>query len=191
MCTITILQLEEKFSHLEFHADDMHVYSLYVSNRSNCMLDTQRLLISWLKKNGAFPLYLYISVYDDMNLTEELERQQIIFVKKMIEEQPIFEVKLNDMTDVDKVIGQFFYMSAHSEIMMITTEAVQISMCNSINMLSATMPSEEYIMIVEHDGQGLQLLTTKEEWLQEEGILKSVNGIISENCKEKYYGLTK
>src|SRR5699024_2292687 len=164
MRTITILQLEEKFSHLEFHADNMHVYSLYVSNGSDCMEETQHFLISWLHKNGSFPLYLYISSYDDMNLTEELHKQNIIFQKKLLEQQPIFEVKLNTADEMEKVLTQFFCMSAHSEIMMLTTEAVQISLQNSINMFHATVPQDEYIMIVEHDGQGLQLLTTKEKW---------------------------
>ncbi|MEJ8777846.1 hypothetical protein [Pseudogracilibacillus sp. ICA-222130] len=192
MRTLTILELEEKFSHVQVHTNNMRIFSLLVSDAKNTMLETKQFILNWLKENGQFPMYIYMSAYDDgMNVTNDLKRKSIDVKERTTDIQAMFKIKLTEKSHIEAVIGEYFCMSSHSELMIIATPSVEITMSDTMHIASATIPEGEFIIIIEHDGQGLQLLTSKQEWFSKEGLEQTILKLKDYTYTINYYGLTK
>lgn len=191
MRTLTILELEEKFSHVQLHTNDMRIFSLLVSDAKNTMLETKQFILKWLEENGQFPMFIYMNAYDDMDLANDLKRKNIDIKEKMVDTQAMFKIKLTEKSHIEAVIGEYFCMSSHSELMIITSPSVEITMSDTMHIASAMIPENEFVIIVEHDGQGLQLLTTKQEWFSKEGLEQTISKLKDHTYTINYYGLTK
>lgn len=191
MRTLTILELEEKFSHVQLHTSNMRIFSLLVSDAKNTMLETKQFILKWLEENGQFPMFIYLNAYDDMDLTNDLKRKNIDVNETTTNTQAMFKIKLTEKSHIEAVIGEYFCMSSHSELMIIATPSVEITMSDTMHIASATIPEGEFIIIIEHDGQGLQLLTSKQEWFSKEGLEQTILKLKDYTYTINYYGLTK
>ena len=191
MRTLTILELEEKFSHVQLHTSNMRIFSLLVSDAKNTMLETKQFILKWLEENGQFPMFIYLNAYDDMDLANDLKRKNIDIKEKTVDTQAMFKIKLTEKSHIEAIIGEYFCMSYHSELMIIATPSVEITMSDTMHIASATIPEGEFIIIIEHDGQGLQLLTTKQEWFSKEGLEQTILKLKDHTYTINYYGLTK
>src|SRR5699024_8894172 len=121
MRTLTILELEEKFSHVQLNTNDTRIFSLLVSDAKNTMLETKQFILKWLEENGQFPMFIYMNAYDDMDLANDLKRKNIDIKEKMVYIQVMLIFKINDKSHIEAIIGEYFCMSSHSELMIIAT----------------------------------------------------------------------
>src|SRR5699024_12790663 len=96
MRTLTILELEEKFSHVQLHTSNMRIFSLLVSYAKNKMLESKQFILKWLEENGQFPMFIYFNAYDDMDLANDLKRKNIDIKEKTVDTLTIIKIKLKE-----------------------------------------------------------------------------------------------
>ena len=191
MRNVTVLELEKKYSNINYQADEAKLYSIYVSDFDDYVEENKEYVMDWMQRNDIVPSYVYIEIYKDNEdvIEKTLEEMNLSYKKNTTKLDPIYQIKVDKLEETLKLIDQYYWLAAENLLMMFTTGEVQTKCKQDEHFITAHIPPGECVITIEHDGQGMQLLTAKEEFLTKEGIIDTLGNIHLEQWNKQYYGL--
>lgn len=191
MRNVTVLELEEKYSNINYQADETKLYSIYVSDFDDYVEENKQYIMDWMQRNEIVPSYVYIEIYKDNEevMEETLKEMDLTYEKNTTKLDPIYQIRVKKLVDTLKLMEQFYWLAAENLLMMFTTGEVITECKQDEYFITANIPHGECVITIEHDGQGMQLLTAKEEFLTKEGVIETLGNIHLEQWNKQYYGL--
>lgn len=165
-----------------------HQFQLTVSAEADYVEENKELLIDWLTHYDRFPLTAYVAAYDEMgqDIDALLIGWRISYEKVMkgTKKKPVYIIHLATANQLKQVVSAFYWLPAQNEIMLLTDcrDAVllteqKVHLKSSYTNLGAEIhlvSNNCSVITIEHDGQGIGVVTTVESLGWAEGIQKSV-----------------
>lgn len=193
MMMLVHLFVSEKESRIDYQVNatkglPFHQFEMSVNAKDDYVEENKELLIDWLKQYDGFPLTAYVAAYEEMyqDIDVLLMEWEITYekVSKATEKQPVYIIHLENIEQLTQVVSAFYWLPAQNEIMLLTDckETVElterkVSPKSSYTRLWAEihLPSKNCSVItIQHDGQGIGVVTTVESLNSAEGIHKSI-----------------
>lgn len=191
MRTVTVLELEKKLSNINYIGDKTKLYSIYVSDFDDYVEENKQYIMDWMQRNHIAPTYVYIEIYkcNAAGLESRLADMKLTYEKNTSQIDPIYRIHTKKLSDTITLIDEYYWLAAENLLMMFTTGKVEAECKADDLLITAHVPEGECVITIEHDGQGMQLLTAKEDFLNKEGIIKTLGNIHLEQWNKQYYGL--
>ena len=191
--TLRHLFVIEKESQIDYQVNvanglPYHQFQLTVFLEEDYVEENKELLIDWLTQYNRFPLTAYVAAYDEMfqDIDALLSEWKITYEKviKATEKKPVYIIHLANAKQLMQVVSTFYWLPAQNEIMLLTdckeTVALtepKVSPKSSYTNLGAEIYLSSKscsVITIEHDGQGIGIVTTVESLGSVEGIQKSI-----------------
>ncbi|MBU8567565.1 hypothetical protein KM914_14165 [Virgibacillus pantothenticus] len=196
---LTVMELSSEHAQLEIVNNDVNMYSISVSEFENYVEENKAYMKNWLARNAYFPPQFIFTTYREEQVDEELMQRQIDFehMVKGSRKDNIYILEVCTREQLLYLIDQYYWLAAENETMLIadSKSVIQIKerfitkLYSYITMEAEVHKGNGFVIAVEHDGQGMQLVTTKHEWIGLKNLQKTLGDIHLEQWNDTYYGL--
>lgn len=196
MTTILVLELEKEHVDIGLVNEEIAMFTLYVSEFEDDLEENKEYIKQWIGMNCDFPLQVVLTTYQEGTQDDIFQEHGFSFdhYVKGLESTNIYKIKVETLSQVSFLLDTYYWLAAQNETFIIADPATEISIeehaVYRYITMDATLSEHHGVLLkVEHDGQGVQLITTKKDWMYREGLQQTLGSVHIEQWGEEYYGL--
>ncbi|NBJ71524.1 MULTISPECIES: hypothetical protein [Clostridia] len=196
---LTVMELSCEHVQIKIANNDAAMYSIWVSEFEDYVEENKAYIKDWLARNAYFPVQFIFTTYREERMDEELMQRHIHFehMVKGYEKSNIYIVEVCTTEQLLYLIDQYYWLAAQNETMLIADcksvihikEHFISSSYSYVTMEAEIHKENGFVIVVEHDGQGMQLITTKHEWIGQKNLQGTLGDVHLEQWNNTYYGL--
>lgn len=203
MTVVTVQPLKEEHLAVNISNESYDAYSIYVSEFEDCVDENKEHMYQWLERNVTCPFIFIFACSDYLGMEESyrltslgVEFEHKIYGKNQAKENFYF-ISIQAHEQLRVLLDEYYYLAEQNEFMMVAdtktfveVKEYHVSKTHCYSIVDCTLEKHEgFAMIVDHDGRGIQLITTDKRWSGKNNLLRTLADAHLEQWDNEYYGL--